>query len=74
MSRITTKFTGQTGPRGKIAARLLIAISSIIATAIPAAAQLVFSSDCRNHQPIAVAPPQIAILFTKQPVRRRHVV
>ncbi|MBY5585714.1 hypothetical protein [Rhizobium leguminosarum] len=69
MPRITTTFTGQTAPCGKrIAARLLIAISSIIATAIPAAAQLVFSSDCRNHQPIAVAPPQNAILFTKQPV------
>ncbi|MBY5605606.1 hypothetical protein HFO50_31430 [Rhizobium leguminosarum] len=68
MLRITSKFAGQTARRSKIAARLAIATISIIATALPAAAQLVFSSDCRNYQPIAVAPPNDAILFTKQPV------
>lgn len=68
MLRITSKFAGQTARRDKIAAGLAISIVSILATALPAAAQLVFSSDCRNYQPIAVAPPNDAILFTKQPV------
>lgn len=68
MLRITSKFVGQTTRRGKIAAGFAIAAVSILATALPAAAQLVFSSDCRNFQALAVVPPQNAILFTKQPV------
>ncbi|MBX4917527.1 MULTISPECIES: hypothetical protein [Rhizobium] len=68
MLRITSRFACQTARCGKIAAGLAIATVFILATALPAAAQLVFSSDCRNYQPIAVAPPNDAILFTKQPV------
>lgn len=68
MSRITLKFSDQTARRGKIAAGFAIAAVSILATALPAAAQLAFSPDCRNFQPLAVAPPNNAILFTKQPV------
>ncbi|PDT02514.1 hypothetical protein CO666_19850 [Rhizobium chutanense] len=67
MLRNTSTFAGQTVCRGKIAAALAIASLSLLATALPAAAQLAFSPDCRNHQPIAVVPPQDAILFTKQP-------
>lgn len=67
MLRSTSEFADQTICRGKIAAALAIASLSLLATTLPAAAQLAFSPDCRNHQPIAVAPPQDAILFTKQP-------
>ncbi|NTJ68487.1 hypothetical protein G6M50_23950 [Agrobacterium rhizogenes] len=52
----------------KLIIGLALSAISMLATTVPASAQLAFSSDCRNHQPIAVVPPQNAILFTKQPV------
>lgn len=68
MLDIAPKFAGHTPRRRKTAAGFVIAAASLLATALPAAAQLAFSPDCRNFQPIAVAPPNDAILFTKQPV------
>lgn len=47
---------------------MLLAAILPLATAMPAAAQLAFSSDCRNYQRIQVVAPANAILFTKQPV------
>ena len=68
MLNIAPKFAGQTSRRRKAAAGFVIVAASLLATALPAAAQLAFSPDCRNFQPIAVAAPNDAILFTKQPV------
>lgn len=64
----TTQSTCRIALRGKLITGLALATLSILATAQPAAAQLAFSPDCRDYQPLAVVAPQNAILFAKQPV------
>lgn len=65
---LATRFITIALPSLRATALLSLPGLAILASAAPASAQLAFSPDCRQYQPINVQMPNNAILFSKHPV------